>query len=240
MATQKTFSFLTWNLCLMQNSDQAPASWRIDQTESKIRELILQLDPDFVFFQELPGLVPYVETHDLVPANTTSHSGNIATIARKSLMDDLVSKSVAGFAVLTSVKSDGITFANVHLEPGKNGGHKRLASFRRIVTECKTPGLAIIGDTNTRLTESASLDAIGLIGKRPSAATWNSKVNRFRSDGRKFTAYFTRYFHDERTQIDNVKVWDQPLLFDDREFFLSDHFALSGRVSAVNEHRKKK
>ena len=34
---------------------------RLDLTESKVRELILELQPDFVLFQQLPALVPDVQ-----------------------------------------------------------------------------------------------------------------------------------------------------------------------------------
>ena len=51
--------------------------WRLDLTESKVRELILELQPDFVLFQQLPALVPDVQQYDLIPANTISHSGTI-------------------------------------------------------------------------------------------------------------------------------------------------------------------
>ena len=47
---------------------------RLDLTESKVRELILELQPDFVLFQQLPALVPDVQQYDLIPANTISHS----------------------------------------------------------------------------------------------------------------------------------------------------------------------
>ncbi len=68
--------FLTWNLNLLQRSHQAPFEWRIDETEAEVRKLVLDVDPDLVCFQELPEMVPYVETHELVPCNTMSHSGH--------------------------------------------------------------------------------------------------------------------------------------------------------------------
>ena len=218
---------------MLENSAAAPTSWRMDQTENKIREFILELAPDFVFFQELPGLVPYVETHDLVPANNRSHCGNIATIVRKDMMDDLVSKPVAGFGVLTMFESAGLTFANVHLEPGKSGESKRLGAMNQIIRESKTPGLIVAGDTNTRVGEEKSFEKIGFNGKRPRKATWDSRKNRYRDNGRKYTAYYTRYFHNERVKIDKVKVWDEPVVENGKRFHLSDHFAMSGRATLV-------
>lgn len=181
-------------------------------------------------------MVPYVETHDLIPANTISHSGNIATIVRKELMSDLKSKTAGGFAVLTSGESAGITFANVHLEPGRGGESKRLASLKRLISECKTPGLVIVGDTNTRMSEVESFASIGLAGELPPRATWNSKTNRFRDSGRKYTAYYTRYFHSQNVSVANVQVWDRPLQRDGRKFHLSDHFAISGEAAIVEKN----
>ena len=82
---------------------------RLDLTESKVRELILELQPDFVLFQQLPALVPDVQQYDLIPANTISHSGTIATIAKKELMDDLQSKSIGRFGAQTTVRCTGVT-----------------------------------------------------------------------------------------------------------------------------------
>ena len=207
----------------------------MDQAEAKVREFILENDPDFVFFQELPGLVPYVETHDLIPANTTSHSGNIATIVRKNLMDELDSKPVGRFAVLTTMPSAGISFANVHLEPGRNGDSKRLSSLKRLITECKTPGLVVVGDTNTRTNEQEQIGPLGLEGKLPPRATWNSRKNLFREGGNKYTAYYTRYFHSKNVNVTSIKVWDRPIKEDAREFFLSDHFAMSGTAKVLKK-----
>lgn len=224
------FTFLSWNLCMMQRSDAAPVSWRVDQTEAEVRELVLELQPDFVFFQELPGMVPFVETHDLIPANTVSHSGNIATIAKKELMDDLESRALGKFAVITRIKSAGFAFANVHLEPGGNGNFKRMDMLSQIVRACDGDKLVIAGDTNTRVSEEAMIGSLGLEGERPSVPTWNSKRNRFRDGGREYTTYYTRYFHTNDVRVRKAKVWDKPVSADGRMFYLSDHFAISGTV----------
>ena len=233
--SRPSFTFLSWNLCLLEPSAEAPSNWRMDLTESKVREFILELQPDFVFFQELPALVPYVEKYDLIPSNTISHSGTIATIAKEELMDDLESKSIGRFGVFTAVRSARLTFANVHLEPGRDGDFKRLEMLRTISNTCPTEALAIIGDTNMRISEEKSLEPIGLFGERPPTPTWNTKKNKYRDNGRAFTSYFTRYFHSDRCEIDNVKVHDEPIEYEGDKFFLSDHFALSGRVTVLSK-----
>ncbi len=232
---RKSYTFLTWNLCLLEKSHQAPANWQLDQAEARVREFILDLDPDFVFFQELPGLVPYVETHDLVPANTITHSGNIATLARHELMESLQSRTVDKFAILTSIRSAGISFANVHLEPGPNGKQKRFASLERLAKTCGTPALLIAGDTNTRTSEVESWSHLGFEGKLPPRATWNSRTNQFRDGDRKYTAYYTRYFHSRNVKVSNVRVWDQPIQVQGKKFHLSDHFAMSGKAALAEK-----
>jgi len=234
-----SFTFLSWNLCLLEPSDEAPSNWRIDLTESKVREFILELQPDFVFFQELPALVPYVEKYDLIPSNTISHSGTIATIAKEELMDDLESKSIGRFGVFTAIRSARLTFANVHLEPGRDGDLKRMEMLRTISDTCPTSALAIIGDTNMRVAEEGSLESLGLLGDRPPRPTWNTKLNRYRDKGRGFTSYFTRYFHSDHVEIDNVKVHDDPIEYEGDKFFLSDHFALSGPVTVLTKEEVK-
>ena len=105
MPAAEPITFLTWNLCMMVSSHEAPAGWSQEHTEAKVRELVLQLDPDFVCFQELPGLVPYVETHDLLPANTESHSGNIATLVRNEMKEEVQAMAIGRFAVAAKIES---------------------------------------------------------------------------------------------------------------------------------------
>ena len=65
-------SFLTWNVAMMQRSAEAPHQWSLEQTEDAVRSFVSARDPDVVCFQELPGLVPYLDTHSLVPSVTVS------------------------------------------------------------------------------------------------------------------------------------------------------------------------
>ena len=60
------FSFLSWNLALLNRSAHAPQHWELCDTEEVVREQVIELSPDIVLFQELPGLVPYIETHNMI------------------------------------------------------------------------------------------------------------------------------------------------------------------------------
>lgn len=220
----------------MQRSDEAPIDWREDQTEAEIRKRVLALNPAVVCFQELPGMVPYVETHDLAPANTITHSGNLATIVHQSLMPELTCSVVGRFAVLTTFEKYGITIANVHLEPTRQGAGKRKKMLAMIQDQCPTTSLLIVGDTNTRVDEESAIAQLGLQGARPPRPTWNSKTNGFRKrqkEMRSFSAYFTRYFHNDACLVGDVQVFDRPLERQSHRFYLSDHFALSGEVATL-------
>lgn len=218
----------------MERSEEAPAHWREDLTEAEIRKRVIETNSDVVCFQELPGMVPFVESHDLAPANTISHSGTIATIVRKSMVKQMTAEAVGRFAVLTTFHDIGLTIANVHWESGQDGADKRASMAKAIVDRCKTNSLLIVGDTNSRLVEEKTYRSIGLVGQRPPKPTWDSRKNGFRKTQRKthrsFTAYFTRYFHNSNCHVHDVRVFDTPIQVESNRFFLSDHFALGGVV----------
>lgn len=228
-------SFVSWNLCMLVPSQQSPANWRADQSEAIIGEILQRVAPDFIFFQELPGVVPSLETHELLPATVISHCGNVATLAKKSLLAHLQSYTIDRFAVCAQVDALDLTLANVHLEPGRGrqSEARRAAMVRQIVERCATQSLLIIGDTNTRIGEEELLAELGMQGERPPEVTWDTHANRFRDAGPEFSAYFTRYFHNASTVVEHVKVWSKPIVQDQHEFYLSDHFAISGTVSIV-------
>lgn len=215
---------------MMERSDFAPVGWRMDQTEAMVRAAILKLDPDFVLFQELPGLIPFIETHDMVPANARGQSGDIATLARRELMPDIEASRVKN-AVLTTLKSADLTIANVHLPSGRGGASARSYAVEDIIAANKASHLAVVGDTNTRTREEADFKAMGLVGKRPPEPTWNGRIGKFRMGAKEYTAYFTRAFHSRKVKIDEQKVLIDPVEIGGSEFHLSDHFALWGRIS---------
>ena len=230
MADERIIRFLSWNLNMMNTSNEAPNGWRVDQTEALIRQRVLEENIDIVCFQELPAMVPFVETHELAPANTISHSGTIATIVKKELFEGMVCRAVGRFAVVCVFPKLSLSIANVHLESTRGGAGQRLMQLRTLFNVCPTDSLLIVGDTNTRIAEEAAIFEMGLLGERPPAPTWDSRRNQHSSkaSAKAFSCYFTRYFHNDAVTVDNVKVHNQPLNFDGIEFFLSDHFAISG------------
>lgn len=219
-------SFLSWNLAMMETSDFAPSGWRMDETEAEVRKAVLRLNPDFVLLQELPGIVPFVETHDMVPANAKGQTGDIAVLARRELVVGLKCEAVeAGVLVHT----DEFTLANVHLASGKGGSEKRLECLRAIRDAVKGP-LAVIGDTNMRVAEEEDVAKLGLSGERPPQPTWNSKICRYRTGAREFTAYFTRALADESLILESAAVLSEPFEARGARFHISDHFALYGEI----------
>ncbi len=226
-------SFLTWNLAMLARSAQAPAAWGQENTEFAIRQRVLAVEPDLVLFQELPRMVPYIDTHDMIKANPESHQGNLATLVSHDLLSRIGQPqvaTVAGCAVL--ITAADLTIANVHLAPGPAATGERLEQLARIVEASPTPALAIVGDTNTRVDELDALADAGLSARKPPKATWNSRRNRFNRGGPEFTAYFTRGFATDGVRLTGQKVLDTPEDVDGHRFHLSDHFPLTGHIEA--------
>ncbi len=240
MADDRSLTFLSWNLALLERSAEAPLAWDQAATEAAVRDRVLAVAPDVVLLQELPGLVPYIETHDMIRANPRTHSGHLATLVTHELMaTEPTHRGVAGCAVLTTFTGAGtgpaLTVANVHLTPGPGAAAtgQRLAQLADVVEASPTEALLVVGDTNTRAAEMAAVEAAGLVTVRPPRATWDSRRNRFRAGGAEFTAHFTRWFASPAVTVSEVTVWHQPLVADGHRFHLSDHFALSGRVTVA-------
>ena len=206
--------------------------WDQSSTEAVVRQTVLELAPDVVLYQELPGLVPFVETHDMVRANPRSHSGHLASLVSQDLFrTEPGVRIVEGCAVLTTFASPEITIANVHLTPGKGAAADRLMQMSTVIEASPTNALLIIGDTNMRMAEAAALVDLGFSGDKPPAPTWDSRRNRFRTGGAEFSAYFTRWFASPGVTVSDVVVHRDPVEHDGRRFFVSDHFALSATVA---------
>ncbi len=228
-------TFLSWNLAMLERSDQAPASWGVEHSEHAVRERVLGWAPDIVLFQELPRMVPYLETHGMIRANPLTHQGNLATLVRLEVLaaegDEGPRVTVVDGCALLVTFADGLTIANVHLAPGPAAVGERLEQFARIVEASPTPTILIVGDTNTRVAEEAPLADAELRGVRPRQPTWDSKRNRFRQDGRAFTAHFTRWFASPGVKVAGVQVDREPVEVDGTAFHLSDHYSLRGSVA---------
>jgi len=228
-------SFLSWNLAMLERSASAPPYWDAGATEAVVRDEVLLLEPDVVLYQELPGQVPFVETHSMVPANPRSHSGHLATLVNQELATtEITLKSVERCAILTTFVDLGITIANVHLVPGKGAGPDRLMQITQIIDASPTKPLLIVGDTNMRIVEAEPLIDLGFSGEKPPHMTWDSRRNRFRRDMPEFGAYFTRWFASPGVTVTDVEVHRQPVEHNNYSFFVSDHYAMSGSVSLTD------
>lgn len=219
---------------MFEPSAQAPLSWEVFDTEAAVRERVLEVAPDLVLYQELPAMVPFVETHEMIKANPRSHNGNLATLVTHDLAaSEPVFTIVPGCALLVTFADPAVTVANVHLAPGRGAAGERLAQLADVVEASPTEALVIVGDTNTRVGESDALAEAGLVGEKPPRPTWDSRRNRFREDLPEFAAYFTRWFASPDVAVSDVRVWDEPLERLGRRFHLSDHFAMSGVITVT-------
>lgn len=233
MAMPDELTFLTWNLAMLERPAAAPIDWAPEHSQAEVRDVVLAESPDVVAFQELPGVVPYAETHDMVRANPLSHSGNLATLVGNDLMEEATPRpiTVPGCGLLT-VLFDSVTVANVHLAPGPGQAAVRREQLEAIVAAAPTNEVLVIGDSNTRLAEEESLETIGLFGPRPPEPTWDSKRNHFREDGQEFVAFFTRAWATGNAKISDLRVLSrQTVEVGDGPFHISDHYALAGTVT---------
>jgi len=216
---------------MLERSASAPLHWEAGNTEAVVRQTVLDLAPDVVLYQELPGLVPFVETHAMMKANPRSHSGNLATLVSNDLAATKLKVNVVErCAVLTTFVDRELTIANVHLVAGKGAGPDRLMQLTQVIEASPTLALVIVGDTNMRVAEADALIKLGFSGDKPPQRTWDSRRNHFRKDMPEFSAYFTRWFASPGVSVSNVRVHQDPIEADGRSFFVSDHYALSGSI----------
>ena len=231
MTAPTEITFLSWNLAMLERSAEAPVSWEQYNTEESIRQQVLSIAPDIVLFQELPGIVPFIETHDMVKANPQSHSGHLATLVSHELMQGPIEHlAIPGCGLLTTFKSFGLTVANIHLSPGKGETKTRRDQLSAIIRGCPNEHLAIIGDTNTRNSEIKQIRDAGLFAPTLPKPTWDSFRNRFHLGSPRFRANFTRCFTHPSIQVADLKVIDSPVTQESKTFHLSDHFALYGTL----------
>jgi len=220
-------TILSWNLAMFERSADAPTYWGQSDVEASVRETMLAVKPDIVAYQELPGLVPFVETHDMVRANPRSHSGNLATLVAHSLMTSKPEAvTVTRTGLLTVFADRDLTVANVHLAPGRGSAEQRREQLRVVMEASPTDRVVVIGDTNTRVDEEDTFSELGLDAPRPPGPTWDGHRNRFRGPSGAFRAYFTRALTAGPVSIVDQRILDDPLDVDGQRFHLSDHFAL--------------
>jgi len=224
----------------MQPSADAPDSWTVADGESAMRSELQAADADVIALQEVPNprRAPTVESHRALAATTESHAGLISTMVRTAMVASVQQQVLVcrGFAVMVAFDS-GLTVANVHLAPFKSSADLRYAQLATIVDASPTEHLLIIGDTNMTAAEMGTIAALGLGAEKPPEFTINWRRNRFHPDGRgpRITTYYTRWLATEGVTVSDVKVWSDPVpVAGGRGFYLSDHFALSGRAEVAS------
>ncbi|MFT7600780.1 MAG: hypothetical protein ACI8TP_003728 [Acidimicrobiales bacterium] len=220
-------TIFSWNLAMLERSAEAPHTWGLEHTEQAVRESVVAVDADIVLFQELPAMVPFLPSHDMVRANPQSHQGHLATLFHRDRVQPAPEPTVVPGCGLLVTLPDGLTIANVHLQAGKAAIGERLEQLATVIEASPTPDILVMGDTNTRLAEADALANAGLTGRLPPRPTWDGKRNRFHRDIPEFSAYFTRWFGTERVKVSNVAVWSEPHEVEGHAFNLSDHYGLS-------------
>lgn len=235
VASDPTLTCLSWNLAMLTRSRQAPPWWTQEHAEAAVRERVLDWSPDLVTLQELPGIVPYVETHDMVRANPRSHSGNLATLVGNHLLDDLGDGArpvvVPRCGLLVTFPAWDLTVANVHLAPGRGASGLRLAQLQAVLASAPTREVLVLGDTNSRTAEESTISSLGLAAPRPPRPTWDGRRNPFNGPSGDFVAYFTRCLVTPGVRVVDQTVHPGRVEADGTSFHLSDHFALEVSIS---------
>ena len=225
------FSFLSWNLALLNRSAHAPQHWELCDTEEVVREQVIELSPDIVLFQELPGLVPYIETHNMIRANPQSHSGHLAILISQRLSEfDVTLTPLEGFGLSVTFMEVGLTVANIHLAPGKGNTELRMSQLAAVIDSSPAERIVVIGDTNTRASEITNIKDSGLEVPDLPGPTWDSFRNRFNADSPRFKASFTRCITHPDVKIRDLKILEGKVIRNEKSFHISDHFALFGRM----------
>lgn len=220
-------TILSWNLAMFERSADAPTYWGQSDVEATVRETVLAVEPDVVAYQELPGLVPFIETHDMIRSNPRSHSGNLATLVTHPLMgSEPTSITLKRTGILTTFPDHELTVANVHLAPGRGSGDQRREQLRVVLEATPTERVVVVGDTNSRVDEEDGFVDLGFRAPRPPGPTWDGHRNRFRGDSGAFRAYFTRALTAGPVSIVGQRILDEPVEVDGHRFHVSDHFAL--------------
>ncbi len=237
MEVDKTsLRFISWNIALVTQSQQAPDTWTQTRAVAAITRLLEANPSDVIALQEVPASWnPDIAGYLTLEAETTSHSGRIITLLSKKVVasNQIVTCPVHGSAVLVDI-GGLVTVANVHLCPGPFH-QERYAQLSDIVETNQNSHLLVVGDTNTRGKELAAIETLGLVTVRPPSPTLDWRRNRFHRDRPnipRISSYYTRAFTTANIAVSGMAVWNQPTKTGDgTEFFLSDHFALSGTAT---------
>eukprot|EP00053_Salpingoeca_punica_P009644 m.86729 g.86729 ORF g.86729 m.86729 type:complete len:345 (-) comp15106_c0_seq1:2222-3256(-) len=201
---------VTWNVAELQRSAVAPGTWTVAQTVQKVVQplrgadvVCLQEWPDAATCERLFGS----DFHVSQPAR--SHCGLAICMLRRSVFASVVQHplpELSGVALVSATTVQGLTVhvASVHNLPFKENAQGRLRQMIALLLHIKslTPApLLICGDFNMRKEEDKTLLQLGLLdcfeqaGSPPTAAfTWDSRRNKFHSDGFPFTCRFDRVY----------------------------------------------
>jgi exonuclease III len=237
----KSLTVVTWNLNLLEISQQAPQGWKVEHTFLDLNNLILQIKPEILALQEVPNiLVADLIAKDLQmtmiqPVET--HSG-VTTL----LIDEEVLKIKevhilqAGVKAIIEWGDKLIQIISTHLPPFKNNAPQRFQILQSYLNNIATDPLLILGDMNMRDNETAGTLQLGLkdsfieIGEPKSEKfSWDSRKNPFRRNDFGFVCRFDRILTKGfRTKSFNL-IGNKDI--SGSKHYLSDHFGLKAELT---------
>lgn len=240
MAHARAFTVLTYNVNDLSLSDASPPGWTQAAQHAALRDLVLQLQPDLLCLQEAfddfpPLLTEAYEWHGQVPSHrgscrlATRREGPLAGAGGEAAFE-------VGPAVVAPLRLHGgeqpIYAACAHLAPFADNWPRRARQLARIV-EAVPPGAPLVfaGDANMREGETGAGDN-GLADAWVAAGSheaqrwsWNTHVNRYYRDGRKYQDRYDRVFTRGFSVLGFELAGNQPAS-SSSSHFLSDHFGI--------------
>lgn len=227
---------LSWNIAMCQPSAQA--QWNVDENARRIRERILDANADVIAIQEAP-----TDTWGDACLPHYNHIGCVKTHCGFTIILVRTSIHATAFEVndapAVGVILNNTSYVSLHLAPSKGNEDIRLAQLESIVRSISTPEFVLIGDTNMRKHESASVEALDLddawklLGSsKTTEYTWNSRINHYHTDGYQFTCRFDRAYVRAVTCTAFSLFANVPEA-DTDGVYLSDHFGIMLMIEPV-------
>ena len=221
---------LSWNIAECNPSSES--TWDRKENVRRIEQLIAEKDADVLSIQEVPTHdwfqeTNLCETYKLV-GNVSTHCGFTMILVKSCMQARCL--EIRGAPAIGAIV-DGVAYVAMHLAPFKINSEVRLEQMRTILASIppSVDKMVIVGDTNMRKTENAAFECLGIVDAwrevgedKNTEYTWDSRINRYHSDGYPFTSRF------DRAYMKGLSCRSFGLIANEKSdgAYLSDHFGI--------------